>query len=413
MIQVINPTMPDRFENGSGGMKLVLSSETAISLFEGLAVRYNDLANNDLQLMQLQAVGNQSKVRWGSLTPMQHVLSARKAGCTGGSKGSMHMNVDEADMNPIEYKGKFCPDILWDNCLEQIFGAGNDIRNLLGTDKGRTLWGMITKGVFNAIGNGIHELAWYGSHPSIAKSIAGNWFAHGKNELNPGDLQDFKNFVDQQEASTGFITLMEQIRAIGSSNKQNFKVTMESGVEIDATTGKWIGNPVTFFKKMLDNSTTRLSLLIDSLQYGFLPNIVVTKDIFESYKTYLQVNYPGLQAGYEYRVKGVDGQLTTARNVLLWEGFKVIYINESKKFDTIVGTDTTSAFLAYPNVLGFAYDTPLVANRQYQGAGLIIQFNDDVHGGGEVKLRTDFKISSTILDQDLITYSSFIRTPTA
>lgn len=410
MIQV-NGSFPDRFQKTSTGLQLVLSADTTINIFEGLSIKYSELANNDLGLMTLQNVGNQSKVRWGSLTNMQHVLSPRKGGCTGGSKGSIHMNVDEADMNAVEYKGRICPDIFWDNCLEQILGTGTDIRNLMATDKGATLFQMILKKVMNAIGNGIHELAWFGSHPSIASSLAGNWFMHGQDELNEGDLQDWINFVDQQQASTGFATLLENLKNTG--NDRNFKCPIELGTELHSTTKVWIGNPDTFFKKLLTYQTKRMELLTDQLPSGELPNIIVSKDIFESYKNYLQVTFPGLQAAYEYKVRGVDGSVTSARNVLLWNGYKVIYNNEYKKFDSIVGTDTTFAVLAYPNVFGFAFDTPLVAQAQYSGAGLIVEFSNNIHEDGLIRLRTDFKVNSTILDKNLIAYGSYIRTPTA
>lgn len=389
--------------DGSANNVIQLDLQQSLSIFEGYAVRYTDLAANEMGLYTLQSVGNVDKVRWASLTNMSHVLTRRKNGCASPTKGQIYMNANESTLCPIEYNGKICSDVFWDTCFEKIFGVGMNIYDLLATPQGRQLFDAIVKKVYTAIGTSLHELAWFGNHPVIDLANDNNWF----NRNSPESIKAWVDYVDQQEACTGWATLMSELKALGHPN---FNVNMSVGTEVDAS-GNWTGNPVTFFKKLVAAAPTILATEIDNITVGDKPNIVVSKDIFNSYISYLETTFANIPESYYLQVTGMDGSTMRSRNVVMWNGYKIIKNNEFSQFDNLTGTKSHRAILSYPGVFGLAYDIPSLAG-QYAGLGLVIWQDPDPSVNGLIKLKTAFKISPAILDTNLIAYSEYIHTPT-
>lgn len=380
-----------------------LDLKQSLSIFEGYSIRSTDLTSNEMGLYTLQSVGNVDKVRWASLTSMSHVLTRRKNGCVATPKGQIYMNVDESTMCPIEYFGKICSDVFWDSCFEQIFGVGMSIYDLLATPQGRQMFDMIVKKVYTAIGTSLHELAWFGNHPVIDLANDNNWFNRNSSE----SLKSWMDYVDQQGACTGWATLLSELKALGLPN---FNVKMNVGTEVDAS-GNWTGNPVTFFKKLVAAAPNILSVEIDRINVGDKPNIVVSKDIFNSYITYLETTFANIPESYYLTVTGMDGSTMKSRNVVMWNGHKVIYNNEFSQFDNMTGTKSHRAILSFPGVFGLAYDIPALTG-QYSGLGLVIYQSPVPSDKGKIELMTAFKMSPAILDTNLISYSEYIHTPT-
>lgn len=389
--------------DGSPVNMIQLDLKQSLSIFEGYSIRYSELAANEMGLYTLQSVGNVDKVRWASLTNMSHVLTRRKNGCVATPKGQISINADESTMCPIEYYGKICSDVFWDNCFEQIFGNGMDIYNLLSTPAGRSLWDMIMRKVYLAIGSSLHELAWFGNHPVIDVANDNSWF----NKNSQESLKAWMDYVDQQAACTGWATLCSELKALGLPN---FNVLMNVGTEVDSS-GNWTGNPVTFFKKVVAAAPTVMATELDRITTGDKPNIVVSKDIFESYKTYLETTFGNIPQSYYLVTTGMDGVQMTSRNVLMWNGYKIIYNNEFSQFDAMTGTKSHRAILSFPGVFGLAYDIPALTG-QYKGLGMVVYQDPKPSAKGLIELMTAFKISPAILDTNLIVYSEYIHKPT-
>lgn len=388
--------------DGSPVNTIQLDLQQSLAIFEGYSIRYSELAANEMELFTLQSVGNVDKVRWASLTNMSHVLTKRKNGCTATPKGQLYMNVDESTLCPIEYFGKICSDAFWDTCFERIFGTGMDIHNMLSTPAGRSLFDMMMNKVYTAIGSSLHELVWFGNHPVITKANDNSWF----NKASQESVKAWADYVDQQAACTGIMTLCSELKALGIPQ---FNVTMSVGTEVNAA-GEWTGNPVTFFKKLVAAAPTILATELDRMAAGMKPNIVVSKDIFNSYKNYLETTYVNIPEAYYLQVTGMDGTTSTSRNVLMWNGHKIIYNNEFQLFDSMTGTKSQRAILAYPGVFGIGYDIPALTG-QYNGLGLVMYQRPEPSAKGLIELMTAFKISPAVLDKDLMVYSEYIATP--
>lgn len=384
------------FTSQNGSNVIQIGQREALSIFEGYSVKYSDLTANELGLLTLQSVGNVHKIRWGNLTSMSHMLTARKRGCAGGvEKGQIFFTTEDTDLCPVEYRGKICSDVFWDSCFEQIFGTGMDITDLLATEKGRKMWDMILRKLYFGIGNDLHDLAWFGQHPVIDLANDANWYT--KSKITPKEWADY---VDQMDACTGLITLVDQLKAKGVDN---LNVTITEGTEL--TSGVWTGNIITFFKKLVASHSPIFQTMIDKMNTGQRPIIMVSKEIFEAYKNYLQVTYPGLIESYLFQTTGMDGRTTTARNILQWDGYLVVYNNEFNEFDRLTGTKTHRACVSYPGVFGLGYDIPSLSG-QYSGLGMVIQQSPLLNEDDLIRMKTAFKIGTAILDMDLITYAS-------
>jgi len=382
--------------DGSGNGLIKLDYQETLDIYKGATKKHAPIVNNELGIFTLQSAGNKQTIKWGNLTNIKHVLTAQSKGCSvGKAKGQMTLNTATDSLYGVEFFNKLCQDQFWDTCWSILHGVGNQVGSIMETENGRKLYEAIKEKINLAIGNSMWDLVHFGQHPLIDVAEANNTV-----KVTPAEWKAYK---DQQDILPGFITLADQMKAIGT---ENFNVEMKVGTEINAA-GQWIGSPTAFFKKLVEASTDQMMSELESMTVGDKPAILVSKDIFNAYKALVESTYTHIPLSYNLLVDGKDGMKQTVRNVLYWDGHPIVYDNEFAEFDRMTGTKTHRAMLTYPGNIGIGYDIDSLQN-QYDGMGMVIQdmTSYDVEQWDIVKMRAKFKLVTRIINTDLMTYST-------
>ena len=91
------------FRQSGGSRFMEIPTDTAHLIFDKIALKYPEIALNTLGLFQLGSVGRTRKGKFMNLTTPKHILQSRKNGCTWTSKGTIHSELTEVELCPIEY----------------------------------------------------------------------------------------------------------------------------------------------------------------------------------------------------------------------------------------------------------------------------------------------------------------------
>ena len=144
-----------------------MRTEAMMRFFDKVAIKYGDVNADMLGIFGRMNIGRDLKARIGSLTTPNHLFSNRKNGCVWTPKGRVRLNTTEVETCPIEVNMEQCPDGLWGDCMEMLFGTGNDVRDLRGTPEGEALFQQFLRQVFIGIGNSFFMYTAFSNHPMI------------------------------------------------------------------------------------------------------------------------------------------------------------------------------------------------------------------------------------------------------
>lgn len=388
----------------ASGRAMTIPTGLAISLFRSLAIKRSDIVSNYFGLYTLGSIGRNKKVRFGSLNTPKHILSSRKNGCVWNPKGQITNSITDIELCPVEYNGEQCPDALWDSCWESILGTGNDVRDWLATVEGKALFGELMRAIYLGMGNSFYDLAWYGKNSAIEAATANNSYTVGEKE--------WADFVDQQEACRGWLTLDDALRHIEGLENFNVQIHPE---DVDGDT--YIGAPTELFERLKKQSTGNFRVALKSGQRfnGRKAPIIVTQSIFDAYEKELLQTWGKIDAMFYYSYNGkfceklgcIEGEQIPG--VLLWKGHPVISMDEWGLYDEMTGMISHRAILTVPGNYGMAYDIPELS--QFDGMGMRINQRLEAPYQGKIYMDTTFEMGTAILNTDLMTSAALILEP--
>ena len=383
-----------------------LNTQAALLFFRRYAVEKPNLTANSMGLYTLASVGRNGKARFGSLSVPKHLLQSRKNGCGWHPKGNMKFGIDEFDVCPVEYNGEQCPDALYGDCLEKILGVGNEVRDMLATPEGRALFMEMVRNIYMGLGNSVYDLVTWGKHPLIADAT--------EQGLYTVDDQEWDDFVDQQEACVGHMTLIDQLKADGYNN---YNVDILDA-DVSADRMSYTGNVGDLFDRVLAAQSPTMKLVSrrvinnSNIRESIL---LVTPQIFAKYEDELLTAYPQLPSTFQYFYNGKFCEnmgcdpMNSVTGVLKYKGHLVVRMDEWEEFDDMVGVKTFRVMAIVPGNLGIAFDVPALS--QFAGMGLRINQRLDAPYQGKVYMDTTFKIGTGILDQEFIVNASKVYVP--
>lgn len=384
---------------------LSVRTKEALRMFDAIAIRNGDIAANELGLFSRIQIGNDLKARFGSLGTPKHLFSNRKSGCAWNPKGSMRLNITELDTCPIEYQGEQCPDALWNNCMEMMFGPGNAVRDILGTPELQQLFAMFLRQQFIGLGNSFFEYAHFANHPMITTANSLGFYL----ENTPAD--EWADFYDQMTSTNcgGIVTVIDELSAEGV---RGFDLDIPD-TDLD-TNGNFTGDVIALFERLVAASRGPLRVMVEN---GFVgadgrrryPILLVTSNVYRAYENYIMTQFSTLPQAYRYQLTRTDGEILTMPNVLDWKGLPVMKWEASAQFDEIVGSQYTRAALVTPGNFGIAYDVPDL--RQYSGMGMRIVQKLDAPDNGKVFMDTTLRVGTGIADPELMTYAHNAQHP--
>ena len=390
------------FQGDRSSRIIDIPTEAALQLFEAYTVRRPVLAENRLGLYSFvrPRVGEPQRVRFARLTTPRHLLQ-KSNGCGWNPKGRVSMDQEAYNLGSVDYDGEQCPDEFGD-CLSGIFGQGNDAKDMLATPAGRALFNELINKIHLGLGNSMWDLLTFANHPVIDLADANAWYT-----VAPTEWDDY---FDQQKHDQvgGIITILDNLKDVEGLEQLN--VTIQSS-DISVDGKDFIGDVIALFRSLVDTSLPDFQIMIDENRGNGAPIMLVSRSIFQAYKTYLTGTYNNIPDGYKLFYTGDDGLSKALPNVLLYDGIWVVQASAWSTFDRINGVTTHRAILTAPGNFGVGYDTDEVLRNQYGGIGMMIKQVLDPPFKGRVYMTTRFALTGAIVDPDFLTMAAYIHQP--
>lgn len=384
------------FDSSNQSRYITIPTGTAIKLFNKVALVAPDLVANELGLFTVGSIGRNKEVVFTSINAPKHILGKRRDGCTWSPKGKITNDIEKTTLCPVEYQGENCPDAFWDSCFETVFGTGNDVKDMFATAEGRALQQEIIRKIYLGLGNSFYELAMWGNHPLIDEADSNGWYTAPEDE--------WADYTDQQEACTGIMTLVDELKATGLPN-YNVPIHLS-----DVDGDRYVGDAFALLDRVINTSS---SLMSQALRQGVLngraPILQVTKGIFDRLTEQLMIKFSQIPDMYFYFMMGTNQDRTMLPGILRYKGY-IIYCNDAwAMFDELTGTITHRVMLSTPGIFGIVADVPDL--KQFSGMGLRITQHLDAPYNGKIFMDTTFKMATAILSKSLVNNASLTLTP--
>jgi len=383
-----------------------LNTEAGLNFFRMLTITKSDITNNSYGLFSFMKSGNNNKVRFANFNAPKHLLSKKKSGCAWLPKGKITMDVDETYVCPVEYNGQQCPD--FNECLSKILAIGNQSRNLMATPEGRTIFAELMNLIYLGLGNSLYDLVWYGQHPIIDDSDQNDWYTV--------DDEEWADFIDQQDACVGLMTVVDHFKDEGYDNF-NVEIRRE---DLSQDLEEYIGwTPDLFDRVLKAQSGTMKRMSKQASVNGRMTKSVLLVDpkVFEKYAKDLISQWPELPSSFQYyyngkfcQAVGCDGK-APVEGVLRYKGHLVICMDEWGDFDEITGTKTCRVIAICPGNFGIAYDVDDL--KQFKGQNLRISQHLEAPHQGMIYMDTCFRIGMSIINKNFIVNASRTFRPVA
>ena len=377
-----------------------MRTEAVMRFFDKIGVRDGDINADMLGIYARMNIGRDLKARTAHLTTPNHLFSSRKNGCVWTPKGRSRLVTNEIDTYPIEVNMEQCPDALWGDCMEMLFGPGNDVRDILSTPEGRSLYEMFLRQVFLGIGNSFFMLTAFGNHPMITTAnTLGFW-------STVTDAADWTAFYDQMTSTAlgGYVTLLDDLAAEGTPG---YDVAI-SDADFDAN-GRFTGDIIALLEGMKLKARGDFRAMIRTEQRPGQPRpiFLLSDALFDAYREHLRTTYTGIVEGYKFMIYGQDGTVVKAQNILDFDGLPVVRWDVSERFDAITGATSHRAALIAPGAFGIAYSGDVA--RQYEGMGLKVIQRLEAPYQGKIYMDTTLRVGAALSDQDFVVYGSITQ----
>lgn len=379
-----------------------------MQFFKRISVLKTNIMQNAIGLYSFATDVRDNKMHFASLTTPKHLFQSKKSGCAWKSKGRLNINTDSFDMCAIEYMGQQCPDEFLGTCLEKIFGAGNDAKNMLKTAEGRALFNQFVSKIYEGLGNSFYDLAHYGQHPLIDEADKYEWYTVSDKE--------WYDYTDQQKSCGGLITALDQLKLDGH---ENYNCTISDG-DVNISNGNclYTGEVHDLFDMQLAKQTVEMSRMS---KYGSNNGyeravFLVTRNIFTKFEQELSEKFDTIPDMFYYHFNGkfcasVGCDSTTpVQGVLRYKGHLVICMDEWDDFANMLGVKIFRSVLMCVGNFGIGFDIPALP-AQYGGMGMKITQRLDDPYKGMTFMSTCFKVGTGIIAPEFGNMASAIYTP--
>ena len=399
------PTIEGGFglTNTGSARTISVQTETAMQIFDNIAVLETDRFARELGLYGHVFLGRDLKGRFGSFTTPKHLLSNRKNGCTWNPKGGMRMNVEEFPTCPVEFDGEQCPDVFYGTCFERLFGPGNDVRDFSATAEGQDILSAMLTKIYQGLGNSFFDLYNYANNPMISTANTEGFYGVS--------IEEWEDYVDQMLSGEcgGIITQLDELAAAGEAY-YDMSIPL---ADVDVAAKKYTGNIIELLEDLKDQASAELQSAMDTgvMMNGVnrMPIILLTPNLFRAYKAWITAQAGTNELAYRYTLERTDGTTTMTANILMYDGMPVIRWDAPARFDAITGSLTFRAAIAMPGVFGVLHDVSDL--MQFEGMGLLIEQSTRLADKGKVFMTTNFRWGAGIANKDFVSHVSLVLHP--
>ncbi|HLS53258.1 MAG TPA: hypothetical protein VK031_04745 [Tissierellaceae bacterium] len=383
----------------TGRNLMSFQTEAVINFFRDFTVIKGDIVRNEFGLYSYGSIGRNKKMRFGKFKGNNHLWQKRLNGCTWNPKGSYSHDITEVVTSPMEAQTEICPDALWESCWEKLMGTGNKKRDLYGTEEVSELMGIILDRVFNDLGDGFYDVAWFGKHPLIER-------ADEEQTYSTSSEEEWMDYKDQQDIHPGFLTYVDHYKY--KEGLAHFNVPINNS-EVNGP--KFVGDPTELFDRLYESATYNFKVANDAGTVYGAPLILVSGSIFQAYEDYLVETHGDLPEMFYYRFNGefcerlgcIGNQVP---GVLRYKGRPVIRMSEWDRWAHMLGVTQHRAMMVPPGIFGLGWDVDSL--DQYSGMGLILDQKLSAPDLGKIYMHTMMEMATALVDTDFITSASII-----
>lgn len=393
-------------DSNAAGNFVRVKSGPWLNIFQRYGIMLGDLQKNELGLYTPLKVDGYGKAKFMGFKSPNHLFHPRQNGCVWNPNGRIRAGVVEVDTCPIEYQGEECPDAFWGDCMEALFGPGNEVRDLYSSPELQKIFTEAMKGLSVGLANSYHELVHFGKHPLITEADTNGTFACDEDQWEEFYAQMIGS-DERPNNCSGIVTLLD---ALADQGESGYDLEIPDS-DIDAN-NNYTGDIVALFESLIANAKTELRTMAKrGVMYGTtkrFPVILATSPEFKAYKDWLIENYGAATPEMiNYLLLGHDGQSRLMHGVLHYNGIPVVEWDESAWFDEIVGTKCHRVALVAPGTFGIASDVQPLGSGFQPDTGLeIVQ---RLGGGagfmGKIYMTTTLRWGTALADKDFVVYA--------
>lgn len=367
----------------------------ALFFYEKIAIAKPAPSANHLGLFTMKSVGNKEKIKIGSLGVPKHLWTKRKNGCEFVPKGGIKTGVQEFTMNALEFDGVECPDALYGDSLETIYGVGLEVENFFATKAGQDVFNMILNRIFLGLGNSMYDLVWNGASPWITEAANNNWYEVEEDE--------WVDYVDQMEAMGGIITQIDQLKAMGLPH---FRIEIKDS-EVEGENYK--GEVGTVLFPRVKKGATKKMIIATKRKLNGRSFYLVTPSIYNKYKEEIIETYNNIPIAYQVFTTGTTGDKILLEDCLMWDGIYVVCMDEWDEFGVMCNIIQHRVFFTVPGNIALLYDIPML--NESTGFGLEMVQKLDPEYKGKIFLHTTLKLGTGLIDHEFCANASYTLTP--
>jgi len=390
---------PQLYTTGSGENRyFTLTKNDTLTFFKALSLVKPNIAANDLGVYTLISTNRHGEASLATFKRNGHFLQPFKYGCQWTPQGGFQHGITNIDLYRVSLQMEICHDVALKDCLESIYGVGNEIRDLLATPEGQQLLNTLLELIFEGIGNDVYDLLTFGQHPLITKSYNEGWFR------NSGEYteEQYETYRTQQGAAKGHLTIIDAFKAEGLTN---YNVAIPSSDYNGALfTGDVGGDLFPRLTKANSKEIRRLAKRNKGTASAGI--ILVQSSIWDKYRDELITLGGNIVEGYALYVDGDDGRPKPAQmpDAYFWNGIPVICADEWDDFDHVLGITSHRAVYLAPGSLAVAFDVREL--EQFNGLGLQLVQRLAPPYNGKIYLHSDIRLGAAIVDRRHISNAS-------
>lgn len=383
---------------------IMFDAQQALNLLQTLLLYKNNILANDAGVYAIADRVEGKTAYWASVDPLEWVTTARPSDCSRTAITNHDVTASSVDMCKNHVYMKFCKDTLvanLDSMWLGIWGAGNDLGEILSTDAGVAWFDKFIERNVAAVGNDFNNIAEFGGHAIVTTAMSTN-------------LNSLSNAVKTRIANT-FATCdgrLKKVDALKTGSYPHINNSFVSGTDYDGYT--FIGDALAYADGLAAAAHADFGAAMDAMRAVYqYPIAECTGSFFNKLKTQILANYPNIASSMNYTMNGqLSAELTPElRNIVrpdafLYQGILFICRYDWDRTSKQLGFYHHRILLSVPQNFGVMIDIPNEGMTQYGGMGLVITKSPVPDDGGAYFFETNYRMATAILrNTHIVNYS--------
>lgn len=384
------------------------NANQTLSLLSTLLLHKKNILFNELGIYAIADRVTGGTAYWASLDNLEWVTKARPSSCSRTAQTDHNVTEASATLCKSHVFMKFCKDSLvaeLNAIWSAMWGAGNDLNDILATPEGVQWFDKFVERQVSAIGNDFTNIVEFGGHSIIASAVSANENSYS-------------------EAITTTITAtfgtcdgrLKRIDALKTGSYPHINNTFVSGTHFTGRT--FDGDALGIVNSLRTSAHADFGGAMDALRADYTyPVCEVSGSFYERLIEQITALYPALVSSLQYTMNGtaaaelgVEMKSLITPDAFIWKGMVIVARYDWDNIARKVGFVHHRVLLSVPQNYGVAIDIPNEGMAQYDGMGMIITKSPVPTDGGAYYMETNYQVATALLRNTHIVNWSYTGT---